>query len=309
MKEREDQGNAAGRTCLVTGATSGLGLALCVELARRGARIIATGRDLGRGEAALSSIRRAVPDAEVELRMVDLADLNSVRALAAGIERDRLDLDLLVNNAGIMMPPRRLSAQGHESQFAVNHLAHFVLTSLLLRRLNSSSEGRVVTVSSELHRRGQIHFDDISGERRYGRVRHYAQSKLANVLFALELDRRLRAAGSRVRSIVVHPGYAATNLQTGSTTGLLRQFMRIGRRFLAQPVEAGAANLVHAATADLPGGSFVGPNGFRELRGSPVIVHPAEQARDLATARRLWKLSEGMTGADWGELSRVGSSA
>lgn len=287
----------AGRLAVVTGANSGLGFLTVRELARRGAEVVMTARDAGRGERALARLRAELPGAKVMLRRLDLADLDDVAAFAGGLVAEGRPVNLLINNAGVMMPPRGLTRQGHETQFGVNHLAHFALTLRLLPLLSVTPGARVVTVSSELHRRGRIHFEDIKGEKAYGRLAFYAQSKLANVLFALELDRRLKAARLPVLSVLAHPGYSNTNLQTNATSGALRLFMRIGNRFLAQNAEQGVLNQLHAATAaGLCGGEFIGPDGFREMRGAPSHVHPLPAATDPALAARLWRLSEDLTG-------------
>ncbi|MGQ3215831.1 MAG: oxidoreductase [Shinella sp.] len=284
------------RLAVVTGANSGLGFLAARELARKGARVIMTARDEGRGRIALARIRAELPDAAVELRWLDLADLENVSAFAGEMLTEGRPLDLLINNAGVMMPPRGLTRQGHETQFGVNHLAHFALTLRLLPLLSAAVGTRVVTVSSELHRRGRIHFEDLNGEKSYGRMAFYAQSKLANVLFALELDRRLKATGLPVISVLAHPGYSDTNLQTSATTGVLRLFMRIGNRFLAQNAGQGVLNQLYAATAGgLRGGEFIGPDGFREMRGSPTLVHPLPAATDPELAARFWRLSEDLT--------------
>jgi len=285
-----------GRLAVVTGANSGLGFLTARNLARKGARVIMTARDEAKGQAALRRIKAELPNAAVELRRLDLADLDNVAAFAEHLVADGLPLDLLINNAGVMMPPRGLTRQGHETQFGVNHLAHFALTLRLLPLLSKATGARVVTVSSDLHRRGRIHFEDLTGERSYSRLAFYAQSKFANVLFGLELDRRLKAAGLPVISILAHPGFAATNLQTSGTTGLLRLFMRIGTRFLAQDAEQGVLNQLYAATAEgLHGGEFIGPAGFREMRGPPSRVRPLPAATDRDLAVRLWTLSETLT--------------
>lgn len=289
--------NQSGRTFLVTGANSSLGFITSLELARHGGHVIMTARSEAKGREAVERILVQVPDASVELRLLDLADLNMVTAFAERLLAEGTSLDVLINNAGIMMPPRSLTRQGFELQFGVNHLAHFALTGLLPERLKKGRDPRVVTVNSDLHRRGSIHFDDLDGEQRYGRVAFYAQSKYANVLFALELHRRLQAAGLAVRSLLAHPGYSATNLQLSGPTGLLHIFMRFGNRILAQSAEMGALNPLYAATApDVEGGQFVGPNGRNEMNGYPTIVHPVAAARDAALAKRLWQVSEDLTG-------------
>jgi NAD(P)-dependent dehydrogenase (short-subunit alcohol dehydrogenase family) len=282
----------SGRTFVVTGANSGLGLATTRELVRHGAHVIMAVRDEAKGRRAVADLANAQPGASLEVRRLDLADLDTVRAFATGIGH----VDVLVNNAGVMMPPHTLSAQGHEIQFASNHLGHFALTGLLLDALGGS-DPRVVTVSSGLHRQGHIHFDDLTGAVKYSPTAYYAQSKFANVLFALELDRRLRAAGSPVRSLLAHPGYAATNLQTTGPSGVTKQLARLGNLILAQSAEHGALPQLYAATApDARGGEFYGPGGMFELRGHPTVVKPAASAEDPRTAAKLWELSESLTG-------------
>ncbi|WP_067534239.1 oxidoreductase [Nocardia crassostreae] len=283
-----------GRTVIVTGANSGLGHITARELARRGARVILTARDPGRGRDALDRIRHDHPGAAVELRALDLADLASVRAFAAGIDTP---VDVLVNNAGIMMPPRRLTADGFESQFGTNHLGHFALTGLLLEQLRAAPAARVVTVTSTLHKNGTIRFDDLHGERSYNPRVFYAQSKFANVLFALELDRRTRAAATPVTSLLAHPGYSATNLQSAGPTGMMNLILKITNRFVAQDAEMGALNQLYAATApDAEGGQFIGPDGRGESKGYPAIVRPASTAMKPELAQRLWAISERLTG-------------
>jgi NAD(P)-dependent dehydrogenase (short-subunit alcohol dehydrogenase family) len=213
------------------------------------------------------------------------------------VHADGLGVDVLVNNAGGMAPPRRLSPQGHESQFAGNHLGHFALAGLLLDLLQAGSDPRVVTVTSIGHHGGRIHFDDLTGARTYAPVTYYDQSKFANVLFALELDRRLRAAGSPVRSLLAHPGVSATNLQSTGPTGVIRVGGAVVKHLFAQDVERGVLPQLYAATApNLRSGQFFGPDGWRELRGYPTTVRPDPAAEDTDTARRLWQLSEDLTG-------------
>ena len=285
-----------GRSFVITGANSGLGYAMTRELARAGGEVVMAVRNRDKGARALAEIADLVPGAKLELRQVDLADLDSVRAFAAALRADGRPVDVLVNNAGVMMPPRTLSPQGHEIQFAGNHLGHFALTRLLLDGLRLDHDPRVVTVSSSLHRRGRIHFDDLTGERRYSPTRYYAQSKFANVLFGLELDRRLRASGSPVRSLLAHPGYSATNLQTTGPTGVLNGFLRIGNRFFAQDVDQGVLPQLYAAVEPAAeSGQFIGPDGRGESRGYPTMVRPVASATDPALARRLWDLSEQLT--------------
>lgn len=295
----------SGRTVMVTGANSGLGFETSLALVRKGAHVIMTARDRGKGSAAADRIVAEYPAAKVELRLLDLADLDSVRTCAAQIQSDGLEVDVLVNNAGIMWPPHTLTRQGFELQFATNHLGHFALTGLLLAQLQRSaargSDCRVVTVSSVEHRGGRVHFDDLAGARSYSPRSYYSQSKLANVLFGLELDRRLRAANSPVRSVLSHPGYSSTNLQSAGPTGVLKfLFGFVGNRTMAQPAAHGAWNQEYAATASaVQGGQFIGPNGFGEYRGYPTIVQPDKPGLDLASAQRLWDLSEELTGVSY----------
>ena len=203
----------SGRTVIVTGANSGLGLNTARELARAGAHVVLACRNLDKGEAARAGIAAQVPGAELELEALDLSSLDSVRSFAQTFRDGHDGLDLLINNAGVMATPRRHTADGFELQFGTNHLGHFTLTAQLLDMIEGRTDGRVVTLSSNAHKMGRIAFDNLGGERHYFRWRAYAQSKLANLLFALELDRRLRAAGSSVKSLAAHPGYASTNLQ------------------------------------------------------------------------------------------------
>ncbi|WP_433246276.1 oxidoreductase [Streptosporangium sp. CA-135522] len=283
-----------GRTIIVTGANSGLGYVTARELARHGARVILTARNPAKGRAALDRLRDEQTDSTVELRSLDLADLDSVHAFADGLATP---VDVLINNAGIMMPPRSLTKQGFESQFGTNHLGHFALTGLLLDRLRTGRDPRVVTVTSTLHKNGSIHFDDPNGERLYSPRGFYAQSKYANVLFGLELDRRLRASGSPVQSLLAHPGYSATNLQSSGPTGLLNLILKITNRLIAQDVEMGALNQLYAAVdPHAQSGQFIGPDGRNESKGHPTLVQPTESAKNPETARRLWDLSEQLTG-------------
>ncbi|WP_412537702.1 oxidoreductase [Longispora sp. K20-0274] len=252
-------------------------------------------RNVAAGHAARATLLSELGDADanVEVRRLDLADLDSVRAFADTVER----VDVLVNNAGIMMPPRVLTPQGHESQFGTNHLGHFALTGLLLDRLRAGRDARVVTVSSSLHRRGAIHWDDLTGARRYTPTGFYAQSKFANVLFGLELDRRLRAAGDAVRSVLAHPGYSATNLQSTGPTGWLSRVLRVSNVVMAQDVARGALSQLYAASdPGALGGQFIGPDGVGEMRGYPRVVRPVASALSEVDAARLWAVSEDLTG-------------
>ncbi|MCE3034186.1 oxidoreductase [Streptomyces sp. CMSTAAHL-2] len=278
-----------GRTAVITGANSGLGLVTAEALARAGAHVVFAVRDEARGGAAAARVAGST-----EVRRLDLADLDSVRAFAAGWDRP---LDLLINNAGVMMLPQERTAQGFERQFGTNHLGHFALTNLLLPHLTD----RVVTLASTAHRWGdqRISFEDVNLRGRYTPTRAYAQSKLANLLFTLELQRRLTEAGSGVRALAAHPGYAATNLQSHHASPLARIGMAVANRVVAQSDRAGALPTLFAATQDLPGAAYVGPDGLGEFRGAPTLVARSAAASDPEAARRLWTLSEELTGVEW----------
>lgn len=285
-----------GRTVVVTGANSGLGLVSARELARHGAHVVMACRTPAKAERAAEQIRADVPGASLELRELNLASLASIRAFADALTADHPEIEVLLNNAGIMMPPRSLTEDGFELQFGTNHLGHFALTGLLLGALQAGDAPRVVTVSSIEHRPGRITFDDLQREK-YGPRSAYQQSKLANVLFGLELDRRLRAAESPLISVLAHPGYSDTNLQRTGPTGLMRGLLEVGNRILAQSKESGARPQLYAATAPgVRGGEFYGPTGPGEIRGSVGLVTPVPRGRDEATAARLWEVSEELTG-------------
>jgi len=289
-----------GRSAIVTGANSGLGLVTARELARRGAAVTLAVRDTAKGERAADSIREAEPAAEVDVMPLDLADLDSVRGFAAS--RADTGVDLLVNNAGVMALPRRTTKDGFEMQLGTNHLGHFALTGLLMPALEKGEDPRVVTLSSGAHRIGKVNFEDLQSQRRYFRWAAYGQSKLANLTFAFELQRRAAAAGLSLKSMAAHPGYAATNLQTRGSGdgGLLTKvedgFMAVTNRVFAQSDEMGALPTLYAATKpDLAGGSFIGPDGVGEQRGHPHVVDSNGASKDRAAARRLWEVSEQLT--------------
>jgi NAD(P)-dependent dehydrogenase (short-subunit alcohol dehydrogenase family) len=280
----QDLADLHGRTFVVTGANSGIGRATATELARAGAHVVLAVRDPQRGAQAAA----AMPG-DVEIRRLDLASLHSVRAFAA--EWDGA-LDVLVNNAGVMALPEGRTRDGFEMQIGTNHLGHFALTNLLLPHIRD----RVVTVSSGAHRMGSIGLDDLNWQRRdYDRWRAYGQSKLANLLFTAELQRRLEEAGSSIRALAAHPGWAATNLQRRTGSTVQNALMALGNRVIAQSEERGALPILYAATQDLPGNSYVGPDGFREGRGHPTLVGRSDAARDGRTAAGLWRLSETLT--------------
>ncbi|MDP9386064.1 MAG: oxidoreductase, partial [Actinomycetota bacterium] len=267
------------------------------ELARAGARVVLAVRDTARGEHVAAEM-----PGRTEVRELDLASLASVRAFAAGWKGD---LDLLVNNAGVMATPQQRTQDGFELQIGTNHLGHFALTGLLLEHVTD----RVVTVASVAHRMGRIELDDLNWERRtYRRWPAYGQSKLANLLFTLELGRRLLEAGSPVRALAAHPGWAATHLQGRTQNAVLNGLMAVGNRVLAQSDEMGALPTLYAATQDLPGGSYVGPDGPGEMRGHPRLAPRSGAAMDEETAGRLWELSERLTGVAYGRTGARSTS-
>jgi NAD(P)-dependent dehydrogenase (short-subunit alcohol dehydrogenase family) len=285
-----------GRTAIVTGANSGIGRAAAQALAGAGARVVLAVRSLEKGRTAAASMQ-----GQTEVRALDLADLASVREFASSWDGE---IDLLINNAGIMVPPLTKTVDGFELQFGTNHLGHFALTNLLLDRIT----GRVVTVSSTGHRIGTIDFEDLNWERKpYRAWRAYGQSKLANLLFTAELQRRLTEAGSEVLAMAAHPGYAATNLQFHSGSGFLELISRVGNRVLAQDEAGGALPTLYAATADIPGNSFAGPGRFMEQRGPAKLVGRTDAAKDTEVARRLWEVSEELTGVKFGLGAGVGA--
>jgi NAD(P)-dependent dehydrogenase (short-subunit alcohol dehydrogenase family) len=302
----------SGRVALVTGGNSGLGYQTALQLARQGARVLLAARDRGRGVAALEQLAAAgVPAGHAELVQLDLADLASVERFAAGFLAGGQGLDLLVNNAGVMaIPHRETTAQGYERQFGTNHLGHFALTGRLLPALVQRPGSRVVTVSSNMHKRASgIDFDDLQAERSYRPWPAYEQSKLANAMFVLELDRRLRAAGLDVVSAGAHPGFAATNLQvTGPRSGgggLMARGMGLATRLFAQPARDGALPVLDAATGEnVRGGEYFGPDGPGEMRGRhPKLVQFSRAAHDEAAAARLWAVSEELTGVTFEALT------
>ncbi|GAB3017143.1 putative short-chain dehydrogenase/reductase [Nocardioides flavus (ex Wang et al. 2016)] len=293
-----------GRTALVTGPTlGGLGFHTALELARRGARVVLAGRTPDKLEAAAAAISDGVPGARTEHLVVDLSDLGSVRRAGAAAA-DLGPLDLLVNNAGIMAPPLHRTVDGLESQMATNHFGPFLLTGLLLEQLAASGDGRVVTLSSQMHRVARsAPLGDPRAPRRYSRWGVYGQTKLANLLFTFELDRRLRRAGLPVRALAAHPGFAGTHLavngQLGTAQGRRAAILDAAVKLVAQSAEAGAWPTLMAATADLPGGTYVGPRGPGEASGPPQVVGTSALARDEVAQRRLWETSESTVGLSW----------
>jgi NAD(P)-dependent dehydrogenase (short-subunit alcohol dehydrogenase family) len=292
----------SGRTIIITGANSGLGLESAKALAAHGASIVMTCRDQARGAQAAEQIRAAVPHAELQVAVLDLADLSSVRAFAERFSAAHATLDVLMNNAGVMaVPKRRTTVDGFELQFGTNHLGHFALTGLLLPALLRTPASRVVTVSSFVHERGRMAFDDLQSEHHYTPYGAYGQSKLANLLFELELDRRLRAVGAATISVGAHPGYSSTNLVAngpfGGARSLSAWIATAGTRLIAQPAARGAEPQLYAATAPgVQGGDYYGPKG--KYRGHVAPSKMSERARSLPDAKRLWSVSQELTGVD-----------
>jgi NAD(P)-dependent dehydrogenase (short-subunit alcohol dehydrogenase family) len=299
-----DVGDLRGRRAVVTGANSGLGLQTALELARAGADVTLACRVVERAERAVATIRGAVPDALLRVERLDLSDLASVRACAERIVAHGQPLDILINNAGVMATPPRKTADGFELQLGTNHLGHFAFTGLLLDVLRAAPVPRVVTVSSAMHRIGTIDFDDLQWRQGYGAWKAYGRSKLANLLFARELQVRVDAAGIPLRSYAAHPGYSATALQTtgpgmgGGVMGRLNTLGgRLGNVLISTPDAYGALPTLFAATdTEVPGGSFVGPTRLFQTRGAVGTVPSTRAGRDIGVAARLFDVSEELTG-------------
>jgi NAD(P)-dependent dehydrogenase (short-subunit alcohol dehydrogenase family) len=300
-----DMTDQAGRSFLVTGCTlGGLGHYTALELARRGARVVLAGRSPDKLAETEASIRSQVPHAELVQLQVDLADLGSVRTAAARAAEVG-PIDVLVNNAGVMAPPYRRTVDGLEMQMATNHFGPFLLTGLLLPELVASSAGRVVTVSSQMHRtaRRAPLGDPRTQERRYSKWPVYGETKLANLLFTYELDRRLRQAELPVKALAAHPGFAGTHLAAngrfGRASGGVASILDAAVKAIAQPAHMGALPTLMAATADLPGSTYCGPSGFHQYGGLPVVVTSSKLSRDERAQRELWALSEQTTGVSY----------
>ena len=286
------------RTVVITGATSGIGRAAAIELSRAGARVVLAVRNTQRGEQVAAELANPA-----EVMHLDLTDLTTVRAFA-----NRWDgaIDILIDNAGVMAVPLGRTTDGFETQIGTNHLGHFALTGLLLPYVTE----RVVVLASGAHRMGKIDLDDLNWERRrYLRWPAYGQSKLANLQFMFELQRRLSASGSPVRTVAAHPGWAATELQQRTGNAVMNAFAGLGNLILAQSAEQGAWPTLYAATQDIPGGSYVGPDGRGEMRGHPMLVSPSRAATDEQTACGLWELSERLTGVTYEFPSRASAAS
>jgi NAD(P)-dependent dehydrogenase (short-subunit alcohol dehydrogenase family) len=285
----------SGRTAVVTGANSGIGYETARALAEKGARVVLACRSESKGREAEGRIRARLPAADVRFEPLDLSSLASVRAFAEKLRAAEPRLDLLCNNAGVMMPPYGKTADGFELQFGTNHLGHFALTGLLLDRIRATPKARVVNVSSAVHFIGGIDFDDLDAGRSYSPIRAYAQSKLANLLFTLELQRRFEAAGVDALAAAAHPGSTQTGLQQHS------RLMAAAVALFSQDPAGGARPTLRAATApDVKGGDYYGPGGIGGMVGAPTPARRSPRARDAAVARRLWEVSEERTGVRYG---------
>ncbi len=286
-----DMPEQAGRTAVVTGANSGIGFEAARALAIKGARVILACRDETRGLDAVSRIRKETPVASAELLTLDLASLDSVRAFAAELKASHDRLDLLINNAGVMIPPESKTEDGLELQIGVNYFGHFALTGLLIDTLAAAPGSRIVTVSSLAHRTGRIDFDSFRGEKPYKPWREYCQSKLADLMFAIELQRRLERTGQDTASLAVHPGFTRTDLQRHN------RFISFSVKFWSNSTEQGALPTLYAATApEAEPGGYYGPDGFYEATGYPAPAKVMRRARDPRTAERLWAVAEDVTG-------------
>jgi NAD(P)-dependent dehydrogenase (short-subunit alcohol dehydrogenase family) len=286
-----------GRVAIVTGANTGIGFETAAALAAKNARVVMACRNRQKAEDAMARILERTPDAQLELIELDLASLASVKRFADAFRASHDRLDLLINNAGVMIPPFGTTEDGFELQFGCNHLGHFALTSRLLELAEATPNSRVVNVSSMAHRYGDIDFDNLNAEKGYQAMPAYGQSKLANLLFTFELQRRLEAKGSKVVATAAHPGWTGTDLQRHSG------FIRFFNFFFAQTPPMGALPTLRAATdPGAQGGDYFGPRGFYEMRGYPVKVNTTSAARNELDARRLWEVSERMTGVSFDSL-------
>ena len=298
-----------GRTALITGANSGIGFEAARALAEHGARVVLACRSRVKADAAVQAIATTAPAADVSVLELDLADLDQVTVAAATFASAHDRLDLLINNAGLMAIPKQTTVQGYEMQLGVNHLAHFALTGRLLDRLLATPGSRVVSISSQGHRPGRIAFDDLQSEQKYGPWKAYFQSKLANLLFVAELQRRLTAADSPTLALAAHPGGSRTNLGHENPGGILNTIGHVGRpvieKIALQSAAMGALPTLRAATDPaVVGGEYFGPDGLGEQRGHPRVVGRSRRAQDEDVARRLWEVSEELTGVRYTAIDR-----
>ncbi|OKH70957.1 short-chain dehydrogenase [Mycobacterium sp. SWH-M1] len=295
-----DVPDQSGRVAVVTGANSGIGYEAALVLAGRGARVVLAVRDLAKGNQAADRIRQAHAGAQVEVQELDLTSLASVRAAAEALRTAHPTIDLLLDNAGVMYPPKQVTADGFELQFGTNHLGHFALTGLLLDHLLSVEGSRVVVVASIAHNiQADIHFDDLQWEHSYNRVAAYGQSKLANLMFTYELQRRLAAAGAKTIAVAAHPGISNTELMRHVPGSGLPGFSALAGLVTNSPAVGALATLRAATDPQVRGGEYYGPSGFRELVGHPVLVQSTRKSHDVAIQQRLWAVSEELTGVSY----------
>jgi NAD(P)-dependent dehydrogenase (short-subunit alcohol dehydrogenase family) len=300
---QKDMPDLTSSTAVVTGANSGIGYEVTRAFAQKGAHVVMACRNVKRAETAATQILKEFPDASLEIMRIDLIDLSSVRDFAHKFSERYQFLHILCNNAGIMLAPHVKTVDGFELHLGVNYLGHFALTGLLLNRLLATENARIVTMSSVAHHRGDINFDDVNWEKSYSRMGAYGRSKLANLLFTYELQRRLETVKSTVISVAAHPGWAATNLQsTGLHMGggrLWRFVFKIGNPLFAQSAAMGALPVLYAATAEVNGGDYIGPGGWQEWGGYPEPVRSSDKSYDKKAAQMLWEISEEMTGVHY----------
>lgn len=284
-----------GRIAIVTGSSSGIGYETARVLANKNAEVIMAVRNLQKGNAALDKIKAGYQDADVKVMELDIASLESVRRFTEDFKKNYSRLDLLINNAGVMMPPYSKTADGFELQFGTNHLGHFALTGLLMDLIINTESSRVVNVSSTSHKSGKIDFDDLDWEKRtYKKMRAYGDSKIANIYFTYELQRNLEKAGSKTIAVASHPGWTATELQRH--VGIVN-FLN---RFFSQGIDMGALPTLYAAIApDVKGGDYYGPAGWLEMRGYPKKIESNELSHDQKISKKLWEASEELTGIKW----------
>jgi NAD(P)-dependent dehydrogenase (short-subunit alcohol dehydrogenase family) len=292
-----DMPDQRGRVAVITGANSGLGLATAAALAAKGAHVVMAIRNLDKGKQAAAEITTLTPRADIALQRLDLSSLDSIHTAATDLRAAYERIDLLINNAGVMMTPRQTTADGFELQFGTNHLGHFALTGLLLNQMLAVDGSRIVSISSPMHKIwASIHFDDLQWERRYNRVAAYSQSKLANLLFAYQLHHRLAAARAKTIAVAAHPG-GCYSQQVHDSPQPMRPLVRLIGPRLLQPPHMSAPSPLRAATAlHVCGGEYYGPNGRGEVRGHPVLVDSSALSRDETVQRRLWQVSEKLTG-------------
>lgn len=294
---KEQIDNLDGKTVIITGGSSGIGFEAARVIASKGAGLTLAVRNAAKGEKAARAIKAAYPGAKVDVMTLDLADLSSIEKFTVQFTEKNDRLDILINNAGVMIPPYRKTRGGFELQFGTNHLGHFALTGRLLPLIMATPHSRVVTISSIATRKGKIDFDNLDGSRGYNRMIFYRQSKLANMMFAIELQHRLERAGSETISVVCHPGISATNIVSMGSGRETGRFIKWLMRIIAQPASQGALPTLYAATHNgLKGGEYIGPDGRGNRRGNPAESDEAARLFDEKVAKKLWEVSERLTG-------------